>query len=75
MDTINTHSPANISVDRVLFHKMSFIYNALQSGWEIKMNKDKYVFKKKHDNSREIYLENYLKNFIDKNIDINKLIN
>ena len=39
------------------------------------MNNDKYIFKKKHDNNREIYLENYLKNFIDKNIDINKLIN
>lgn len=67
--------PRTVSVDTVLFHKMSFIYNALQSGWEIKMNNDKYVFKKKHDNSKEIYLENYLKNFIDKNIDINKLIN
>ena len=75
MDNIITSSPKNISVDRVLFHKMSFIYNALQSGWEIKMNDDKYIFKKKHDNTSEIYLENYLKNFIDKNIDINKLIN
>ena len=75
MDNINTSAPLNISVDRTLFHKMSFIYNALQSGWEIKMNNDKYIFKKKHDNNREIYLENYLKNFIDKNIDINKLIN
>ena len=42
MDNIITSSPKNISVDRVLFHKMSFIYNALQSGWEIKMNDDKY---------------------------------
>lgn len=75
MDNITIDSTSTISVDRVLFHKMSFIYNALQSGWEVKMTNDKYSFKKKHNNSREIYLENYLKNFVEKNIDINKLIN
>tara|TARA_Y100001958_G_C21166059_1_gene498872 strand:+ start:1068 stop:1295 length:228 start_codon:yes stop_codon:yes gene_type:complete len=75
MDNITLDSTSTISVDRVLFHKMSFIYNALQSGWEVKMTNDKYSFKKKHNNSREIYLENYLKNFVEKNIDINKLIN
>ena len=64
-----------ITVDSVLFHKMSLIYNALQSGWEIKMKNDKCVFRKKHNNRPEIYLENYLKNFIENNIDINKLIN
>ena len=75
MENITIDSAETISVDRVLFHKMSFIYNALQSGWEVKMIKDKYSFKKKHDNSKEIYLENYLKNFVERNIDINKLIN
>ena len=75
MDNNAFDSNTTISVDRVLFHKMSFIYNALQSGWEVKMTNDKYSFKKKHNNSREIYLENYLKNFVEKNMDINKLIN
>lgn len=72
-DQHNVHR--QISVDCVLFHKMSFVYNALQSGWEVKMKGDKYIFKKKHKGNREIYLENYLKNFIDKNMDINNLIN
>ena len=49
MDNITLDSTSTISVDRVLFHKMSFIYNALQSGWEVKMTNDKYSFKKKHN--------------------------
>jgi len=54
---------------------MRFIYNALDDGWTVSAQNNKYVFTKKHENKKEIYLENYLKNFIEKNIDINNLIN
>lgn len=51
---------------------MSFIYNALENGWEVK-KKDtfSYVFKKPHDNKEDVYHENYLANFIIDNFEMN----
>mgnify|MGYP006093443189 FL=1 len=75
-EIIVTGIPEKINVNCIEFQKMSFIYNAIQSGWEVKLNnKDKYVFKKKHENQKEIYLENYLKTFVEENVDFNHLIN
>ena len=75
-EIIVTDIPEKINVNCIEFQKMSFIYNAIQSGWEVKLNnKDKYVFKKKHENRKEIYLENYLKTFVEENLDFNHLIN
>ena len=75
-EIIVTGIPEKINVNCIEFQKMSFIYNAIQSGWEVKLNnKDKYVFKKKHENRKEIYLENYLKTFVEENLDFNHLIN
>ena len=48
--------------------KMSFLFNALQDGWEIKMTDNKYHFKKKHESNREIYLDSYLSEFVKKNM-------
>jgi hypothetical protein len=64
-----------INIDNDVYHKMRFIYNALKDGWTVRYKNNKYVFTKKHENKKEIYLENYLKNFIERNIDINHLIN
>ena len=44
--------------------KMVFIMNALEKGWSIKKQQDKYIFTKKHENKREIFEENYLERFI-----------
>lgn len=75
-EIIATGIPEKINVNCIEFQKMSFIYNAIQSGWEVKLNnKNKYVFKKKHENRKEIYLENYLKTFVEENLDFNHLIN
>jgi len=75
-EIIVTGIPEKAYVNCIEFQKMSFIYNAIQSGWEVKLNnKDKYVFKKKHENRKEIYLENYLKTFVEENLDFNHLIN
>lgn len=75
-EIIVTDIPEKINVNCIEFQKMSFIYNAIQSGWEVKLNnKNKYVFKKKHENRKEIYLENYLKTFVEENVDFNHLIN
>jgi hypothetical protein len=63
-----------IEIDTIKLQKMSFIYNALESGWTVKKRKDAYVFTKKHEGKKEIYLDTYLRRFIETNIDINKLI-
>ena len=43
---------------------MKFLYNALDSGWSIVKRDDKYIFNKKHEGEKEIYLDSYLEQFI-----------
>jgi len=49
------------------FQKMVFVYNALEDGWTITKIGDNYIFKKKHHNDKEIFLDSYLNQFIKKN--------
>ena len=62
-----------VSLDSIIAQKMSFIYNALEDGWEIKKKGDNYVFKKPHHNRREVFLDSYLEQFLLKNMDISKI--
>ena len=64
----------NMQMDCVKLQKMAFIYNAVQSWWKVKKKDDKYIFSKKHEGKKEVYLETYVRNFIEKNMDINTLI-
>ena len=59
----------NISINYLTFQKMKFLYNALEDGWEIKKNEDKYIFVKKHEGKKEVFSDNYLRLFIEKNFD------
>tara|TARA_R110001599_G_scaffold298286_2_gene502649 strand:+ start:399 stop:617 length:219 start_codon:yes stop_codon:yes gene_type:complete len=56
------------SITQIQLHKLIFISNALNEGWSVNKNNDKYIFRKNHDNKKEIFLDNYLENFIYKNI-------
>jgi hypothetical protein len=47
------------------FHKMMFLYNALQEGWSIKKQNQSYIFKKNHEGKREILDESYLDTFVE----------
>ena len=47
---------------------MRFIYNAIESGWNVKKIDNKYYFCKKHEGKKEIYLETYLQKFIEDNM-------
>jgi hypothetical protein len=47
--------------------------NALDTGWSIKKNGDSYIFTKKHENKREVFMENYLENFVVSNMQFNPL--
>ena len=57
-----------LHADNYFIQKMNFINNALEDGWAIKKNKDKYILTKNHEGKKEIYLENYLEKFLEKNI-------
>jgi hypothetical protein len=63
-----------IQVKKKNFQKMLFLTNAIEKGWTVKKNKNSYVFKKKHENKREILNDEYLEKFIDSNLDINLLL-
>jgi hypothetical protein len=63
-----------VSLDSIISQKMSFIYNALEDGWEVKKKGDNYVFKKRHHNNREVFLDSYLEQFLRKNLDVSSMI-
>ena len=63
-----------IQVNKKSFQKMLFLTNAIEKGWSVKKTKNSYVFKKKHENKREILNDEYLDKFIDSNLDINLLL-
>jgi len=65
----------NLQVDLHKNAKMVFLYNALEDGWQIKKINNKYIFTKKHEGKKEVYLDSYLRRFIEGNFDINKIIN
>jgi len=73
MDNIISKIPKN-NVDSITLQKMVIIYNAIQDGWEVKRKNDNYIFIKKHEGKKEIYLDNFLMNFIKKNIDFDRIV-
>jgi len=66
-------TPEHLNVDFIKLQKMGFIYNAIETGWSVKKNEDKYVFSKKHEGKKEVYLESYLRKFIETNMDISNM--
>jgi hypothetical protein len=72
---IKINCDENISLDYVKLQKMAFLYNALEDGWTITKNENNYyVFIKKHEGKKEVYLDSYLHRFMKDNFDINKII-
>ena len=67
---IDTTSDSNI--DYITLQKMKFLYNALEHGWTVVKKEDKYIFNKKHEGEKEIYLDSYLQQFILDNIKDNR---
>ena len=55
-------------MNKEYLQKMVFIHNALDKGWSVKKNNNLYIFTKKHENKKELYLDNYLKKFIIENM-------
>lgn len=65
------------NLEMLELQKMIFIYNALQSGWSVKMlPNNKFEFKKSSSNlTKEVFLDDYLKKFIEYNLNIENLGN
>ena len=57
-----------IKTNYLTLQKMVFLYNALENGWQLSKNNDKYIFIKKHEDKQEIYLEDYLEKFVIENL-------
>lgn len=55
------------------YQKMVFIMNALEDGWSVKKEQNKYIFKKKHENKIEIFQEDYLATFVMRNMGLNNM--
>ena len=72
---IDKNISKTMQIETIKLHKMAFFYNALEEGWLIKKKKDMYIFTKNHEGKKEVFSENYLKQFLEKNFDINKIIN
>ena len=52
---------------------MGFLLNALNDGWSIRKKDINYVFRKKHENKKEIYSNDYLTTFLKNNFNINNI--
>jgi hypothetical protein len=58
----------NRKIDNVSQQKMVFIMNALDAGWSVKKVDNKYIFSKKHEGKKEVFMSDYLEKFIEKNM-------
>jgi len=63
----------NITIDKLAFRKMAFIYNALEDGWSVTKKKELYIFKKNHQGKKEVYLDDYLSRFMQDNFDMSSI--
>jgi len=72
---IELETNKNIKIENIKFQKMLFIFNAINDGWSVKKEDTSYIFTKSHNGKKEIFKEEYLTSFMNKNFDINNLLN
>jgi hypothetical protein len=63
-----------IKINEIKFHKMVFLFNALEQGWSIKKKDNSYYLLKNHEGKKEIFDDEYLSTFMKDTFDINKLL-
>ena len=73
MENININTNNEVEMDSIKLHKMIFLYNALENGWTINKKGNLYIFNKKHENKKEVLLDDYLRRFMVKNFSINNI--
>ena len=67
MEDSNSNTLDCQKINPVYFKKIAFIFNALEKGWTIHKKNNSYIFNKKHENQKEIFLDDYLTKFIQEN--------
>lgn len=65
-----TMTPTDLTVGFIELQKLYFINNAIDAGWAVKKRNERYIFSKKHENKKEVYLETYLQKFIEENLKV-----
>jgi hypothetical protein len=70
----NEENKNYITINKLKFHKMVFLFNALEDGWSIKKRNDSYFLLKNHEGKKEIFLDSYLSRFMKEQMDINKIL-
>lgn len=73
---MNSSSSKNISPDMVTIYRMTFIYNAILSGWTVKkLNDNKFEFSNTKDElKKEFHLDDFLQKFVESNLNINHIV-
>ena len=66
--------PTDINIDLIKLQQLSFIYNAIDAGWSVKKRDNKYIFSKKHEGKKEVYLETYLRKFVEANLNLKNVV-
>ena len=61
-------------MDSITLQKMIFIYNSINKGWKVHKKENSYIFSKKHENKKEVFLDDYLKKFILENYNIEEFL-
>ena len=60
-------------IDAIKLHKMAFVFNALNDGWAVKKRKNLYIFTKRHEGKKAVFLDEYLRQFITNNLNVNSI--
>ena len=50
--------------ENIIDYKTKIILNAIEDGWTVYKKDSYYVFRKRHENKKEIFSEDYLRKFI-----------
>lgn len=61
------------NMDTSEVYLMGFLFNALESGWSIRKKGNDYIFRKRHENKKEVYSDEYLSTFLRDNFNMNNL--
>ena len=56
--------PESMAMDRRRFRRMLFLSSAVEDGWSVRKREDTYIFSKKHEGRREVFMDAYLDEFV-----------
>lgn len=62
-----------VNVELIHYQRMKFVLNAIDTGWTVKKVDENYIFSKKHEGKREVFMADYLEKFIDRNMKLDNI--